>query len=213
MKSLIIILSAVLSLTVSSCVVDTVDSLSEFTFQIPINFGADYLDRTSPDTSFDFSHLLNYETYRENKEQISEAIIYQLNYRIDSLVLEDGVPFGPNSPDLVFDRIAYKLQFGKSKLGNTNSTEPNDYIPDPDSPKYELGEFVNVSIRDFYRRSDHIMQVPESTASVISETLKNKPYFYIITEYSKVKGQIEDEVHYPFINSKFDVIIRLKVKL
>lgn len=192
---------------------DSVDSLSEFTFQIPVNFGADYLDRTSPDTSIDFSHLLKYDAYRENKDEITEAIIYQLNYRIDSLVLQDGVPFGPNSPDLVFDRIAYKLQFGKSRFGNTYSTNPNDYIPDPDSPIYELGEFVNVSVREYYRRSDHILEVPGSTASVISETLKKKPYFYIITEYSKIKGQTEDKVHFPFINSKFDVVIRLKVKL
>jgi hypothetical protein len=193
MKTFLTILIAISSLTVNSCVVDTVDSLSEFTFQIPVNFGADYLDRTSPDTSFDFSHLLKYDAYRENKDKISEALVYQLNYRIDSLVLEDGVPFGPGC--------------------NTNSTNPNEYIPDPDSPIYELGEFVNVSVREFYRRSDHILEVPGSTASVISETLKRKPYFYIITEYSKIVGQTEETVSFPFINSKFDVIIRLKVKL
>jgi hypothetical protein len=213
MKTFLTILIAISSLTVNSCVVDTVDSLSEFTFQIPVNFGADYLDRTSPDTSFDFSHLLKYDAYRENKDKISEALVYQLNYRIDSLVLEDGVPFGPGCNDLVFESIAYKLQFGKSLFGNTNSTNPNEYIPDPDSPIYELGEFVNVSVREFYRRSDHILEVPGSTASVISETLKRKPYFYIITEYSKIVGQTEETVSFPFINSKFDVIIRLKVKL
>lgn len=213
MKNIKITLLIFIALIFNSCVTDTIDSLSEFTFQVPVLFVTDYFDRTSPDTSIDFTHLMKYDAYKENKDKIAEAIVYQLNYRIDSLVMENGIPFGPNSPDIVFDRISFKLQFGKSRFGNTYSLNPNDYIPDPDSPIYELGEFINVSVREYYRRSDHILQVPGSTASVISKTLKTVPYFYIITEYSRIKGQITDKVFFPFISSKFDVVIRLKVKL
>ncbi len=204
---------AILALSINSCVTDSVDSLSEFTFQVPVHFITEYLDRTSPDTSIDFTHLMKYDAYKENKDKISEAIVYQLNYRIDSLVLENGVPFGPGSPDIVFDRVSFKLQFGKPRFGNTYSLNPSDYIPDPASPIYELGEFINVSVSEYYRRSHHILQVPGSTASVISKTLKTVPYFYIITEYSRIKGQAADKVIFPFISSKFDVVIRLKVKL
>jgi len=213
MKKIKILIIALIAFSINSCVLDTVDSLSEFTLQIPVMFVTDYLDRASPDTSIDFTHLMKYDAYKENKDKIAEAIVYQLNYRIDSLVLENGVPFGPGTPDIVFDRISFKLQFGKSRFGNTYSLNPNDYIPDPDSPIYELGEFVDVSVREYYRRSDHILEVPGSTASVISKTLKSVPYFYIITEYSRIKGQTTEKVIFPFISSKFDVIIRVKVEL
>lgn len=210
MKKYIFIILAVI---MSGCYTDAIDNLQTFSIQIPIFFEGPFKDRTAPDTSVDFSNLYKYPEYKENRDRVEKAEILQLNYRIDSLVYFDGTVFDPATDDLEFDYIRYSFQFARPTKGNEQSTDPNDFEPDPTKEKILIGEFKNVKIRDYFRQAKYIMNVSETAAYTISEGLKVKPYFYIFTEYSKTKGQIEDEMKFQLIKAKFDVILRLEVKL
>ena len=86
---------------------------------------------------------------------------------------------------------------------------------DPAFQPYVIGEFRNVKVADYYRNAQYIVQLPDSVAKVISTTLKEKPYYYIITEYSGIKGT--DGKYYSkkfkLIKARFDVVIRFEVEL
>ena len=214
MKIKIIIGIAVLAFFFSSCVTDTVSQFEIFTVQLPIFFKSEHKDRVSPDTSVDFTNLYKYDEYRNNKDKIDAAEVFQINYRLDSLVMENGKVFDPKTDDLEFEYIRFTLKFAKPKPGRSEySTDSTDFEPDPTSPLYILGEFPNVKVQEYMKTANHIIEVPEKNAATISETLKKTPYFYIYTEYSKIKGQTGPTVTFPFIRAKYDVVIRLKVKL
>lgn len=204
-----------IGLFLASCITQTVTDFEYFTVQIPILFNSEFKNRESPDTSRDFSNLFSYSEYRDNKDKIDAAYIFQFNYRIDSLVMVNGVPFNPNTDDLYFDDIKFSLQFAKTKYqgGNIYSKDSVDFEPDPASPVYVLGEFTDVNVKDFYKKAYHILTLDEPTAKIISNTLKITPYFFIYTQYSKIRGQTTDKVVFPYIASKYDVVVRLKVKL
>ncbi|MDT3739010.1 MAG: hypothetical protein RO257_05855 [Candidatus Kapabacteria bacterium] len=210
MKKIIIIILAVI---VNGCYTDTINKLETFSIQLPIFFDGPFVDRSAPDTSIDFSNLYQYPEYEQNRSRISKAEILQLNYRIDSLVFGDGTVYDPKSDSLEFEFIRYSFHFAKPIAGNEYSTNPADFIPDPDQPKIILGEFKDVKISDYYREAKQIIVVPESSAKIISEGLKTRPYFFAYTEYSKVKGQTTDEFVFKLIKAKFDVFLRLEVKL
>jgi hypothetical protein len=203
----------ILSVLISGCYSDTVNNLSTFSLQLPIFFSGPFTNRSAPDTSVDFTNLYKYPEYEDNREKISKAEILQMNYRIDSLIFEDGTIFDPLNDNLEFDFIRYSFQFAKPKNGDIYSTNPDDFIPDPDEPKIQLGEFLNVKIQDYYKQAKYIMDLPETSAKIISEGLKVRPYFFVYTEYSKVKGQTVDEFGFKLIEAKFDVVLRLEVKL
>ncbi len=201
-------------LFLTSCMTDTINKFETFTVQIPVFFQSQHTDKASPDTSVDFSNLYEYKEYNDNKGRIDAAEIYQINYRIDSLVLENGKVFDPEIDDMEFEYVAFKLKFAVPKPGKSQySLDSTDFEPDPNSPLYILGEFKNVNVKDYYRKSNHIIEVPEANAYAISEAMKNAPYFYIYTEYSRIKTQTTPEVILPYIRAKYDVIVRLKVKL
>jgi hypothetical protein len=80
-------------------------------------------------------------------------------------------------------------------------------------PLITLGDFQNVKIKDYFKEAKYILDVSETNAKTISDGLKIKPYFYIYTEYSKIKGQTGDEFKFKLIQAKFDVILRLEVNL
>lgn len=208
----IYILFMIVSAVLSSCITDTVDDFSEFTIQIPIFFTSVYPNRTAPDTSIDFSNLYEYEEYKSNKSKISKSEIYQFNYRIDSLKLQNGNVYNPLTDNVVFEYIRFKLVFAKPKYGNEESLDSSDFTPNYDKGNFLLGEYRDVNIKDYYKQSKNIIDVNDSVSTVISEVLKSNPYFYIITEYSKIKGSSQPVDIFPFIRSKFDVVIRLKVK-
>lgn len=210
MKKYIIILLAII---LSGCYTDTINKLETFSIQIPVFFTGPFEDRAAPDTSVDFSNLYQYPEYEENRDRISKAEILQMNYRIDSLIYEDGRVFDPATDNLEFEFIRYSFQFAMPKSGNIYSTNPEDFVPDPSKPKVILGEFTNVKIKDYYRMANRIMEVPTTSAKTISDGLKVHPYFFVYTEYSKVKGQVEEEFGFKLIKAKFDLILRLEVKL
>jgi hypothetical protein len=200
-------------LFLASCITQTITDFEYFTVQIPIFFETKSKDKESPDTARDFSNLYSYDQYRNNKDKISAAEIFQFNYRIDSLVMINGIPFNPLTDDLVFDNIKFSLQFALPKSGNIYTKDSTQFMPDPLSPVYVLGEYKDVNVKDFYKKAYHILSLADSTAIIISNTLKTTPYFYIYTEYSKIKGQTTDVVKFPYILAKYDVVVRLKVKL
>ncbi len=215
-KILIYILLSLPVILMFSCYTDTVDNFSSFSFQIPVKFYTEYLDRTCPRISEDFSNLYEYKEYTDNRDKIVKAELLQFNYWIDSLIYEDGTPFDPKKDDLEFEYVKYSLQFAKPiKPWNEQSTDSTDFMKDPDYPSYVIGEFKNVQIRDYYRTAQYIIQVPDEVAKVISETLKDKPYYYIVTEYSGVKGTDGNyyEKKFKLIKARFDVVIRFEVKL
>lgn len=204
----------ILIVVLAGCYTDTINKLETFSIQVPIFFRAPFVDRSAPDTSVDFSNLFEYPEYDENRKRLARAEILQLNYRVDSLVYEDGTIFDPATDNLEFDYIRYSFQFAKPKFGKSiYSLDPDDFEPDPLEPRVVLGEYKDVVMRDYYREANKILDVPSTTASVLSDGLKSRPYFFVYTEYSKVKGQTTDEFGFKLIKSNFDVILRLEVKL
>jgi len=206
-------LALIFIMLLSGCYSDTINKFDSFSIQIPIFFNSPFEDRAAPDTSIDFSNLYQYPEYEENRERVTKAEILQLNYRIDSLVFEDGRVYNPQVDELEFYFVRYYLQFAIPTAGNIYSTNPNDFTPDPSQEKILLGEFIDVNVKDYFRSANNIIEVPESSAMTISEGLTTKPYFFIYTEYSRVKGQTTDKFGFKLIEAKFDVILRLEIDL
>jgi hypothetical protein len=211
MKKIYLLISF-LVLILLSCVTQTVDDFSSFTVQLPIFFTSDYPNRAAPDTSVDFSTLYKYKEYKDNKGKIDKSEIYQFNYRIDSLVLQNGKNFDPATDNIVFEYIKFKLVFAKPKY-NEESLDSNDFTMDKSKGEYLLGEYKNADMKDYYKQSKNIIGVSDSISVLISELLKNNPYFFIITEYSKIKGSNQQTDVFPFIRAKFDIVVRLKITL
>jgi hypothetical protein len=208
MKKIYLIVAGLLFL--AGCYTETIEELSSFKVQVPVYFYSESYGKASPDTSIDFSNLNEYDTYRENRDRVNKAEVYQFNYWIDSLILEDGTPYNPDEDSLVIDRLVFSLKFALP-LGDPNSTNPNDFIPDPDSEVYILGEYENVNISEYWRNPEYIKSIDEDIAVVISETLKDKPHFYLYTESGRINGR--SETVFPYIKSRFDLVVRLDVKL
>ncbi len=211
MKKIYLLIS-LCAVIMSSCITDTVDDFSQFTIQLPIFFTSEYPNRAAPDSSVDFSNLFEYPEYKNNREKIEKSEIYQFNYRIDSLVLQNNQIYNPEIDNLVFDYIKFKIVFAKPKYSEY-STNPNDFTIDKSKGEYILGEFVDVDVKNFFKQSKNIKGVDDSVSATISDILKENPYFFIITEYSKVKGSTVPKDIFPFIRSKFDLVVRLKFKL
>jgi hypothetical protein len=159
-------------------------------------------------------------------------MILQFNYWIDSLVYKDKngntFTFDPNNPalpEVEFEFIRFYLHFAKPKaewLGMDISDEETwdssryefDYTAG--SGPYLLGEFRDVNIKPYYRRADHIIQVKDDVAKIISDAINNRPVFYIITEYSPLKDQnvqTEPKRYFPFVAARYDMIIRFEIEL
>ncbi len=210
-KILLVIAFAALYLT--GCINDTVDSLSKLTVQVPIFFYSDYLNREAPDISTDFTNLYEYPEYIDNKDKIDKSEIYQFNYRVDSLIMQNGIPYHPTKFSLKFDYIKFSLVFAKPKSSAyERSLNPNNFTMDTEKGEFLLGEYKNVDIADYYKQSKNIIAVSDSVGKVVSEILKDKPYFFIKTEYSKVTGSTEEKDVFPLIKAKYDLVVRLGIK-
>ncbi len=134
-----ILISIILVMFLNSCIQDTITKFETFTVQVPVFFKSDHIDKASPDTSIDFTNLYEYKEYNDNKGRIDAAEIFQINYRIDSLVLENGKVFDPKTDNLEFDYISFRLKFAKPKAGKSEfSTDSLDFEPDNSTPLYIL---------------------------------------------------------------------------
>jgi hypothetical protein len=220
MKKILIVLLAIASgLGLWGCYTNTIDSLSTFRFQLPIYFYQNWVDRAAPDTSWDFTNLNDYPEYRDNKDKIELAEILSFNYWIDSLITDDNKPFNPNDPnqeDIEFEFVKFYLHFAVWKDNPPNPDDPSDssnYILDPETPDYLLGEFTNVNVKNYYRIPDNILAVPTEVAQIISVAIKSKPQFFIKSVYSKTKGQTNPKRHFHLIKARYDLVIRFEVSL
>ena len=188
---LIIVAAIILPSFLSGCYTDTIDSLTTFTVQLPLHFTSKWRDKAAPDTSRDFTDLNTYQEYRENKDKIQRTIFYQFAYWIDSI----RVPAGdPTMDKIEFDTIRYYLYFEG----------------EPYSSRHLLGEFVNVKVKDYFR-IPHVISVSEKVAQVIETAAKTKQRFYTVASYGAPKSGGSGQ--FPYIDSRFDLVIRLQVKL
>ncbi len=216
---------AAISWGLTACYTDTVDSFSSFRVQFPLFFHTQFYDKAAPDTSVSFANLYKYDEFRTNKDKIDQAEIYQFNYRVDSLVLENHKPFDPLTDNVVFDFIRFYVQFAVPKTpeiaARMASLAPNDefcldsanWKPDLNSEITLLGEFTNVNVADYYLTSKQIQKVEAKVTEIITEIAKNRPQFYIVTMYSKVAGQTEPKRKFPLIYAYYDMFLRLKVSI
>ena len=197
----------------TSCITETIDKMSQFTVQIPIYYKPEYKDRIHPSSSVEFTNLNEYTEYRDNRDMVEKAEVYQFNYRIDSLVMPNKEIYDPNVHDLRFEYIRYKIIFAKPKYGDENSLNPSDFEYDLTQEPIVLGEYQDVNIRDYFRQSNNIKTVDDKVTNTISDILKKKPYFFIMTEYGNRIGNYPAKEVFPFVLARFDVVVRLGIKL
>lgn len=186
--------ACMLPIFISGCYTDTIDSFSKFTVQLPLHFTAEWRNKSAPDTSRDFTDLNTYKEYRDNKEKIQSTIFYQFAYWIDSLQVAPG---DPPLEQVEFEFVKYYLYFeGESP-----------------SAKRLIGQFNNVKVKDYYR-IPHVLAFPEAVAQDIAKVAKTNPRFFTVAEYSAPVGQpVGTTRRFPHIDSRFDVVVRLELKL
>ena len=108
-------------------------------------------------------------------------------------------PGDPPIDQVEFDTIRYYLFFKH----------------DPLRIKYLLGEFRNVKVKDYFR-IPHVIQVSDAVSKVLETAAKaeNRQEFYTTAEYSRAVGQpVGTKRKFPYIDSRFDLVIRLELKL
>jgi len=198
-----------------SCYQDTVNNFKTFTIQIPINFYDKSTNRKVPSISFTFSNLYKYDEYKNNKDKIDKAELYQFSYWVDSLVMPGtNKPFDPKIDEMIFDKIKYTLVLLKPKSGfSPESQDPNDFTLDSSFTPFVIGDFNNVKISEYYKNPKHIVVLPEKEAAQLSVALKSRPYFFILSEYSKYQNQPSDTSLIPYIEVRTDLVIRLSINL
>lgn len=210
-----ILLVLIVSYFLTSCYSDTIQNFSQFTIQLPVYFYDNSNNRKVPSIGYDFTNMYKYDEFKNNKDRIDRAEVYQFSYWIDSLVFPNTLkPFDPKSDEIIFDRIKYTLVFAKPKNPSlSQSLDPNDFMIDSLYQPFVIGDFQNVKISEYYKSPKHIITIPEKDAIVFSNVLKSQPYFYIVSEYSKYQGQTQDTIYFPYLKIHSDLVIRLTVKL
>ena len=120
-KYYLILVAVIAPVFISGCYTDTIDSLSEFTLQVPIT--VPMFQRGNSDTTFSNENLNNYAEYTNNKERVKRLHLYQSSLWLDSIV-----PF--NSAD-VFRKIEYYFII--------------------DGVQYLIARYDNLSVQAFYK--------------------------------------------------------------
>ncbi|MEJ5287098.1 MAG: hypothetical protein CH6_1127 [Candidatus Kapaibacterium sp.] len=200
-------------LFLKACDTDFIGSIQNFRFQIPFYFYVNYFDKSIPDTSQVFANLNEYEEFTKNKSRLEKAEIVQFNYWIDSLVYGNNQPFDPKKDTLVIENVRFFLVFAKPKPNIPNPRDTSDFEPDTTLPTFLLGEFKEVNVSDFYRKPNHIYVISTEISQVLTEVVRNRPYFYLVSEYGKVRGQTTPKKYFSLIFVRFDVVIRFTVSL
>lgn len=213
----------------TGCYTDTIDSFSKIKIQLPLFFHSHFHDKASPDNDTSFTNLYQYKEYEDNKDKIDKAEIYQFNYRIDSLMFatdkvkplekDSTFAFDPlnQNHEIEFEYIQFYIHYAVKKPGWTHTgirdLDSSHWKPDPNAEPTLLGEFRNVKVRDYYRLSRNIQKVEERVTEIITEIAKNRPQFYVITVYSKTKGQTQPKQFFPLIYAYYDLFLRMHVSL
>lgn len=194
MKNLKSILAALLItaglLSFNSC---DVTNISDVVLQMTIDFDPVFENKTVPDSSIDLTNLNDYATYRDNKDQIESAEILHFNYRIDDIKTKNNM----NIDSIVFESVNFYL---------IPTTSGGTRLP---GQRYKLGEFKNLRVADYYKTAKHIVDVPSEIGNLISEQIKQTPYFVFVTEYSGLVGQNVDN-KFDYIVSHMDMVLRIR---
>ena len=170
-----------------------VTNISDVVLQMTIDFDPVFENKMVPDSSIDFTDLNDYEAYRDNKDQIEDATILHFNYRIDELKTENNMDID----SIVFESVNFYL---------IPTTSAGNRIP---GQRYKLGEFKNLRVADYYKTAKHIIEVPSDLGNLISEQIKETPYFIFVTEYSGLVGDNVDN-KFDYIESHMDMVLRIK---
>lgn len=214
MKKIKYILICCLALVLTSCFQDTIDSFDSLYVQIPIYARTKHIDRKAPSLDVEFRNLNEFPEYRKYKNRIKKAEFVQFTYWIDSMVMENNHIFNPvQDKDLTFEYIRFYIQIAKCIGPDDQSLDSNNFIPDPEHQRVLLAEYVMPKMVDFYKTPKNIIQLPDNTARQLDSLLRIKPYFYLTNEYGKVVGQTVPKVNFPYIESRYDLIIRYDLAL
>lgn len=212
---MILLILFLIILTLPSCYTDTVNNFTTFTIQIPVYFYDKSTNRKVPSIGYDFSNLYKYDEYKKNKERINRAELFQFAFWVDSLIIPgSNKPFDPKNDEMIFDSIKYTLVLLKPKPGKSEySQDLFDFDLDSTFLPFNIGDFHNVKISEYYKNPKHIINLPEEEAIKLSNALKSRPYFFIVSEYSRYQNQPQDTSYIPYLEIRTDLVIRLSVNL
>jgi hypothetical protein len=214
MKKVNYILIACLALFLTSCFQDTINSFDSLYVQLPIYARKKHIDRKAPSIDVEFKNLHEYSEYKTYEKRIKKAEFVQFTYWIDSMVLANHRVFNPVlDKDLAFEYIRFYIQIAKCIGPNDESLDSNDFVPDPANGKILIAEYIRPKIVDFYKTPKNIIELPDSTARLLDVLLRAKPYYYLTDEYGPVVGQTGVKVNFPYIESRYDLVIRYDITL
>lgn len=175
------------TLSLGGCYTDTVDAVSIFDVQMPVNFEFNFKNRQAPDTTVDHVDLNDYAVYRDNREDIRETTPYQLSFWLES------VQGNPSIETAVFPLIEFLIVFD----GDTEA----DAIP--------LAKFENVKASEYFK-TPHIIPVDSDTGALLAKALKTNPSFSVIQRYTR---PTTGTGYYQEIKTRVDVAVRLAVEI
>lgn len=188
---------AVLLITSSIFVLNSCDvtKVTDIVFQMSIDFDPLFQNKTVPDSSIDFTNLNDYDSYKNNKDEIEDATILHFNYRIDSLRTKNNMPID----SIIFESVNFYM---------IPTTASGSRLP---GQRFKLGEFKNLHVSDYYKTARHIIEVPSEIGSAVSDQIKKTPYFIFVTEYSGLVGNNVDN-KFDYIQTHIDMVLRIRTK-
>lgn len=169
----------------SACYTDTVDAISVFEVQLPVNLAFRWQNRSTPDTAVEEVDLLKYDAYLTNRDKIRNATPYQLAFWLESV---EGTP---SIETAVFTKIVLHLQF------------------EGDSTLYHIATFENVKASEYFK-TPHVYPVTDSSAAALARALTVSPKFRMIQE---IQNPTTGRAFYREILSRIDLAVRLEVEL
>jgi hypothetical protein len=174
-----------------------------------------HFDRKVPSADTEFKNLHEYKEYRDNENRIKKAEFVQFSYWIDSLVLPNNQIYDPvRDKDLTFEYIRFYVQIAKCKNpGMEQSLDSNYFEPYPNQRKILLAEYIRPKVVDFYKTPENIIQIPDSTAQILDVLLRENPYYYFVDEYGKMVGQTAPIINFPYMESRYDLVVRYSIAM
>jgi hypothetical protein len=157
--------------------------------------------------------LNNYDEFLKHRDELASAEIVQFNFWVDSLVFSNNIAFDPERDSLIIENVRFVLIFARPKSGIVNPKDSSDFEEDTTLPRFVLGEFYNLDIRDFYRQPHHIKIISNEISQVLTEVVRSRPYFYLSSEYGKVLGQTTAKKYFSLVNVRIDIVIRFTISL
>lgn len=214
MKKMKYIMIGCLALFLTSCFQDTIDNFDSLFVQLPIYARKKHTDRKVPSSDVEFKNMHEFAEYRTYKNRIKKAEFVQFTYWLDSLVLENHQVFNPiRDKDLAFEYVRFYIQIAKCIGPNDQSLDSNDFIPDPEHSRILLAEYIMPKVVDFYKTPKNIIQLPDNSARLLDSLLRVKPYYYLTDEYGRIVGQTVPKINFPYMESRYDLVIRYDITL